>query len=341
MKSLDLQKVVLRLHEQGLSGRQISNQLTGEVSKTTVNQWIKLRRQFGELSLRSPPSPKRTKRTKRLVQKVKQNLVRSKNPKSARQLAKSLNVSRSTVRRVIKEDLGYKSYVKRVAPKLTDAQKKKRYSFGIWARKNIKKSMVRKVLFSDEKRFDTDGVYNRQNDRVYAPNREEADRRGGIRRKTKFPTGVMVWLGACYDGVTRPVIIENGTIDHQRYIDEILPFVLKDGQKLMGNEFTFQQDGATCHTHRHTQEWCKAHFRSFWPKSRWPPNSPDISPLDYSIWDELCLQMNWEVVKDKKTLIDQIRAGAKKIRKEVVRRSVECWTNRVYQMLQKKGEYIF
>lgn len=46
-------------------------------------------------------------------------------------------------------------------------------------------------------------------------------------------------------------------------------------------------------------------------------------------------------MKDKKTLIDQIRAGAKKIRKEVVRRSVECWTNRVYQMLQKKGEYIF
>ena len=128
MKSLELQCVVLRLHEQSLSGRQISNQLMGEVSKTTVNEWIKLCCKFGEISLRSPPDPKRTKRTKRLVPKVKQHIVRSKKQKSARQLAKSLNVSRSTVRRVIKEDLGYKYYVKRVAPKLTDSQKKKRYS---------------------------------------------------------------------------------------------------------------------------------------------------------------------------------------------------------------------
>ena len=35
-----------------------------------------------------------------------------------------------------------------------------------------------------------------------------------IHRKTKFPQSVMVWLGACYDGVTRPVIIETGTINH-------------------------------------------------------------------------------------------------------------------------------
>ncbi|CAF4538752.1 unnamed protein product, partial [Didymodactylos carnosus] len=53
------------------------------------------------------------------------------------------------------------------------------------------------------------------NDRIYAPNREQADENGGIHRKTKFPQGVMVWLGVCYDGVTRPVIIENGTINHQ------------------------------------------------------------------------------------------------------------------------------
>ncbi len=51
--------------------------------------------------------------------------------------------------------------------------------------------------------------------------------------------------------------------------------------------------------------------------------------------------MNWDQIKNKKTLIDQIRAGVKMIRKDVVRRSVDCWTNRVYQMLQKSCEYIF
>ena len=341
MKSRDLQNVVLRLHDRGLSSRQISNQLAGEVSKTTINEWIKMCRESGELSLHSPPGPQRSKRTKILVQKVKQHLVRSQKQKSSRKLAKSLNVSRTTIGRVIKDDLGFKSYVKRVAPKLTDAQKQKRYSFGIWARKNIRKSMVRKILFSDEKRFDIDGVYNRQNDRIYAPNRAQADEKGGVYRKTKFPQGVMVWLGVCYDGVTRPVIIENGSINHQRYIDEILPIALKDGQKLMGKQFTYQQDGATAHTDRHTQKWCKDNFWDFWPKSRWPPNSPDLNPLDYSMWQELCLHMNWDRIQNKKTLIAQIHAGVKKIRKDVVRRSVDCWTNRVYQMLKKNCDYIF
>jgi len=66
---------------------------------------------------------------------------------STRKLAKVHNVSRSTMQRLIKDDLGYKSYIKRVAPKLTDTQKQKRFSFGIWARKNVTKSLSRKILF--------------------------------------------------------------------------------------------------------------------------------------------------------------------------------------------------
>ncbi|CAF4821128.1 unnamed protein product, partial [Rotaria sp. Silwood2] len=40
-----------------------------------------------------------------------------------------------------------------------------------------------KILFSDEKMFDIDGVYNSQNDRIWAVNRSEADTKGGIRQK--------------------------------------------------------------------------------------------------------------------------------------------------------------
>ena len=53
-----------------------------------------------------------------------------------------------------------------MASKLTDAQKQTRFSFGIGARKNIRKSLSRKILFSDENRFDFDGLCNRQNDRI-------------------------------------------------------------------------------------------------------------------------------------------------------------------------------
>jgi hypothetical protein len=75
-----------------------------------------------------------------------------------------------------------------------------------------------KILFSDEKLFDIDGVYNSQNDRVWAPNRAEVNKKSGIKEKRKFPQKVMVWLGACSKGITPLAIFEEGTLDHARYI---------------------------------------------------------------------------------------------------------------------------
>ncbi|CAF3430856.1 unnamed protein product [Rotaria sp. Silwood2] len=120
--------------------------------------------------------------------------------------------------------------------------------------------MAKQILFSDEKCFDLDGIYNRQNGRIYAATRDEVHETGGVHHKTKFPAGVMVWLGVCYRGITRPVIIENGTIDSNRYIADILPVALKNGTQMLGKEFTFQQDGAKPHTAKETQLWCKKHF---------------------------------------------------------------------------------
>jgi hypothetical protein len=48
-----------------------------------------------------------------------------------------------------------------------------------------------RILFSDEKIFDIDGVYNSQNDRMWAPSRTVANELGGIRTERKFPQKVM------------------------------------------------------------------------------------------------------------------------------------------------------
>ena len=76
-------------------------------------------------------------------------------------------------------------------------------------------------MFSNEKCFDVDGMYYRQNYRIWAPDRETADKNGRIYRKTKYLQGVMIWLGLCYVGVIRPVIIEKRTINRQIYIKKI------------------------------------------------------------------------------------------------------------------------
>ena len=150
----------------------------------------------------------------------------------------------------------------------------------------------------------------------------------------------MVWLGACSKGVTPLVILDKGTVNHERYIKDVLPVPLKYGNDVFGNDWTFQQDGATSHTHATTQQWCKDNFPSFLDKDHWPPNSPDWNPLDYSIWDEFVHQMDWNKVKSKQTLIDERKRAVKKIRATVVVESCHSWTKRLFRLSENDFSYL-
>ena len=66
---------------------------------------------------------------------------------------------------------------------------------------NHSKDDTRKCLFTDEKYFYLNGIYNSQNDLVWV-----ASRKGAFRQRTKHPRKVTVWLGACAKGLTTPVI---------------------------------------------------------------------------------------------------------------------------------------
>ena len=54
----------------------------------------------------------------------------------------------------------------------------------------------------------------------------------------------------CGQGLTEPVILEDGTMDHERYIYEVLPIALKSGNKMLGNNWAYQQ------------EWCATSYSS-------------------------------------------------------------------------------
>ena len=157
-----------------------------------------------------------------------------------------------------------------------------------------------RILFSDEKTFDIDVVYNLQNDRVWAPSRSEASERDGVVEKRKFPQKVMVWLSACSKSICPLVIFEEGAVDHARYIKQVLPVALKYGNTVFGNDWIFQQDGATPYIHPLTQQWYQNRFPSFIDKDRCPSNSSGLNPLDYCIWDELAGAMDWNKITSKK-----------------------------------------
>ena len=81
-------------------------------------------------------------------------------------------------------------------------------------------------------------------------------------------------------------------------------------------------------------------FPAFIDKDHWPPNSPDLNPLDYCIWDEFVKVINWNKVTSKTTLIQELKKTVKKIRKDIVFESCNSWTNRLYRMSQNNGDYL-
>ena len=127
----------------------------------------------------------------------------------------------------------------------------------------------------------------------------------------------------------------------KRYIDEVLPITLKSGRKMLGNNWTYQQDDAQPHTHYLSQKWCAEHFPAFIPKNRWPPDSPDLCPLDYSLWNELAKAINWNNTITKVILIEEIKRALKRIEQEQILNFVLDFTMRLCSnQKENRGDYV-
>ena len=165
MKSKDLQNIVLSKYQNGDAPTKISRDLNGGINLVTVERWCQMIRRTGSIELSGTHSGPRIVRTKENILKVK-NRLRRKTGVSAQKLSMELGISATSVRRILKVDLGLKPYKKVIEPSLSDYQKIKRKKFANWVRNNFRKEETMRILFLNEKFFDIDGVYNSQNDRV-------------------------------------------------------------------------------------------------------------------------------------------------------------------------------
>ena len=68
----------------------------------------------------------------------------------------------------------------------------------------------------------------------------------------------------------------------------------------------FQEDSAPAHKAKKTQEWMKENLAAFWPANLGPPQSPDLNPLNYSIWGVV----EAEACKTSHQNVDDLKASA-------------------------------
>ena len=165
MKSKDLQKIVISKRQNGDGPSKIFRDLSEGLCLKIVKRWCKMIDQIGTVSTSRLPGCPRIIRTSVTIEKVK-NRLKGAGRVSTRKLSKELKLSRTSIQRILKDNLRYFSYKIIIKPFLTDAHKAERKRFANWFRSNFRKEQTMRILFSDEKLFNIDGVYNVQNDRV-------------------------------------------------------------------------------------------------------------------------------------------------------------------------------
>ena len=104
MKSKDLQNLVLSKYSNGDGTTKIFRHLNGATGLSTIEWCCRGIREVSTIDLVNPRGCSRTIRTKAAIQQIKRQLNRRKSL-SSRKLARQLVISRSSVQRILKNDL--------------------------------------------------------------------------------------------------------------------------------------------------------------------------------------------------------------------------------------------
>ena len=111
-----------------------------------------------------------------------------------------------------------------------------------------------------------------------------------------------------------------------------------DARDHFGNDaWTFQQDGAPSHTSKKTQAWCADNLPRFWTKNMWPPSSPDLNVMDFSIWSILESEACATVHQSVESLKASLSAAWDGMSQETVRAAVDSFPKRLRAVRKAKG----
>jgi len=109
-------------------------------------------------------------------------------------------------------------------------------------------------------------------------------------------------------GVTDLIFVDPGINVNGEYYREVQQELLPAIPEMSGNFFVFQQDSAPAHRARDNRQLLQRDTPEFIAPDLWPPNSPDLNPVDYKIWGMMQQGVYQtrirDITKQKEHLID-------------------------------------
>ena len=161
-------------------------------SRMFIHRTIKRLQDTGSINDRKRSGRSRKVRTKARIKAVREK-IRRKRRRSQRKMASRKGPSRSTIQRIILEDLKLRPYKRRKVHGLTKQQRQKRYERAKLLLERHENGNMKNIVFSDEKLFVIEEQLNAQNDRFYAASIEDVPEEVRNVQRFQKPGSVMVW----------------------------------------------------------------------------------------------------------------------------------------------------
>jgi len=250
--------------------------------------------------------------------------------RTGRQIARETVIHRASVFRIIHKDLRLKCFKKRRAQELTEANKLTRLTRAKQQLNKYPQSLVNFIWFTDEKLFTVASPVNLLNDRLYAlqgTKKKELAAARMLKTRSHFSKSVMVSVGMSALGCTELIFIDPGVKINGAYYRDVLlsQHLLPQIREISGEFFTFQQDSAPAHRARETVELLQRSTPDFISPLLWPPNSPDLNPVDYKIWSVLQERVYRSRIRDVSHLKGRLVEEWSQFDQSIVERALKEW----------------
>lgn len=337
MNTKEKRGAVIALKNENFTPAEIAKHLKMNL-KTVYNQ-IKRFDELGTLEDRPKSGRPVTATTPANVQVIKKRIQRN-SQLSMRKMAKDLKISPRSVRRIVKKKLNYHPYKITEGHYLTEKMKANRLIKARKMKRLAAAGRLDSVVFTDEKIFTVERHHNSQNDRQLLPKGTSNSPGTEIVTRSHFPTSVMLWAGICATGKTPLVFVDRGAkINAKYYQERILRGTLEPWARkhFKNNPWTLQQDWAPAHGAKTTMALCKSLFPNVWHKDVWPSNSPDINPMDYSVWGILDSKIGSTRYNSKESLKHALKKAWSQITTDDLRSIINNFPKRLNALIAAKG----
>lgn len=262
-------------------------------SKPTIFSLVKSFEAFGSVADRPKSGRPRSARMLANISRTRES-VEANESTSIRHRAQELNLSRSSLSRIMHHDLHLKAYKISLVQELKESDHQSRLNYCNWLLNQSVKDpdFWQKIIMTDEAHFHlSEAVINRQNCRIWATEQPCVLKKGALHSPK-----VTVWCGIWARGVIGPYFFEDSVgktvmVNGERFRHMIKTFLQPYLIDFNVENIYFQQDGATPHTNGKSiallQEIFPSRLISRFGDVNWPPRSPDLTAPDYFLWGYL------------------------------------------------------